>query len=109
MKYWSLLLVGLMIVCAGCFRPKHSVMEVRVPEMKSEECWRIIENALNAELGSFITEKQPDIPNRLVVFTYQNESLGERNIEKVIASAGFDANSTMADPEAKKKLPEGCR
>jgi hypothetical protein len=41
--------------------------------------------------------------------TYDALKLGIKNIEYVIAGAGFDANDTPAPKEAREALPAECR
>jgi hypothetical protein len=35
--------------------------------------------------------------------------MGIKNVQFVIAGAGFDADEIKADPAARAALPEGCR
>jgi copper chaperone CopZ len=92
----------------GCFRKEVVTLVVKVPQMKSQECSRIILNALQGPIDGIITAT-PDLNNRTIAVTYDSTKLATKNIEFVIAGVGFDANDIPAKPEARKALPAGCR
>ena len=92
----------------GCFRQEVRTLVVKVPQMKSADCSKIILNALQGPIDGIVSAT-PDLENRTVAVTYNSTKLATRNIEFVIAGVGFDANDTPAKPEARQALPEGCR
>ena len=95
------------ILAAGCFRQDIKTIVVNVPGMKSPECSKIIQDATAKVDG--IVEVTPDVTAHTVTVRFDSTRLAIKNIEFVIATAGFDANSTVAPPETKAALPAGCR
>ena len=95
------------ILAAGCFRQDIKTIVVNVPGMKSPECSKIIQDATAKVEG--IVEVTPDVTAHTVTVRFDSTRLAIKNIEFVIATAGFDANSTVAPPETKAALPAGCR
>ena len=102
-------LIGLCAVMAlgmGCFRQDRRTITVQVPQVRNEDCLRLVQEAVKSVDGiEFVTNSTPGT----VDVTYNALKLGIRNIEFVIAGAGFDANETKAPPQARAALPEGCR
>lgn len=99
----ALLLAG----SVSCFRQDKRTITVRVPQMRSEDCFRFIQDAVKPVDG--IEQATPDYAQGTVDVTYNAIKLGIKNIEYVIAGAGFDANDTKAPEAARNNLPEGCR
>jgi copper chaperone CopZ len=91
----------------GCFRKDIRTITVEVPQLRSAECSKILLDAASKVDG--IISAKPDIEKHTVDITYNALKLAIKNIEFVIAGAGFDANTTPATPEAKAALPAGCR
>lgn len=105
--YALLLPATLSLLSLGCFRQDVKSIVVDVPQMKSPECSKIIQDAMTKVEG--IVEVTPDINAHTVAVRFDSTRLAIKNIEFVIATAGFDANTTMAPPESKAALPPGCR
>ena len=95
------------MLVSGCFRQDVRTIVVNVPEMKSPECSKIIQDAMLKVEG--IEQVTPDVAARTVTVRFNSTRVAIKNIEFVIATAGFDANSTLAPPETKAALPPGCR
>jgi copper chaperone CopZ len=95
------------VLVAGCFRQDVKTIVVNVPAMKSPECSKIIQDAMLKVEG--IEQVTPDVTAHTVTVRFNSTRVAIKNIEFVIATAGFDANSTMAPPETKAALPAGCR
>ena len=89
------------------FRPDVRVITVQVPQMKSMDCQQRIQDALAKTEG--VQSTQPDLAQHKIDVTYDALKLGIKNIEYVIAGAGFDANDTPAPKEAREALPAECR
>ena len=89
------------------FRHDIRTITVSVPAMGSAECSKRIQDALAKTEG--IRATRPDIANRKVEVEYDAIKLGIRNIQYVIAGAGFDADDTAAPADTKKNLPAECR
>jgi copper chaperone CopZ len=104
----ALLAAALALILAdGCYRKDVRVVTIAVPQMKSEDCARRIQEALAKTEG--IQKVEPNLSAKTVDVRYEALRLGIRNIEHVIADAGFGANDTPAAPAAKAKLPPECQ
>jgi len=73
----------------------------------SEDCLLIVQNATKAVDGIELVQQGAE--SGTLDVTYNAIKLGIRNIEFVIAGAGFDANDTKAPQNVRDALPEGCR
>ena len=100
-------LIALLTVSAGCFRKDVRTIDVSVPQMRSADCGKIIQDALAKTDG--IKSAQPDLNRKVLVIEYEALKLGIKNIEFVIAGVGFDANDVEAPIEVRTNLPAGCR
>ena len=94
---------------AACFRNDIRTVEFDVPQLKSDSCTRFILDVLNSNKVEGVMAVTPNTSTRKLSVTYNSTRLGIKNIEFLIASAGFDANSTMAPAEIKAKLPPECQ
>ena len=95
------------VLGTGCFRQDKRTITVQVPQLRSEECLRFIQDAVKPVEG--IEQVTPHYEQGTLDVTYNAMKLGIRNIEFVIAGAGFDANDTKAPANVRAALPEGCR
>jgi P-type Cu+ transporter len=98
--------VAAFLTC-GCFRQDIRTLVVKVPQMKSADCCKIIQGGLSRVEG--INSAEPDFEKRTITVTYNSTKLSIKNIEFLIAGAGFDANDEVGKSEAKAALPPGCR
>ncbi len=98
-------LVGSLAV-SGCMRQDRRTEAFAVPQMAGPECFRPIQEALKNVEG--VEQVSPDYAARTVAVTYNALKLGIKNVEFIIAGAGFDANTTPGSAEARAKLPAGC-
>ncbi len=97
----------LLAATSACYRPVASTATISVPQIRSDDCGRLAAESLRSMQG--VTGVNI-VPQRSVLeVTYDNTKLGLKNLERAIALAGFDANDTPASPEARQRLPEGCR
>ncbi len=103
----ALALCAVMLAGPGCFRQDRRTITVNVPQLKGPECLRFIQDAAQKVEG--IEQVSPSYESRTVDVTYNAMKLGIKNIEFIIAGAGFDANNTQAPAAARAALPEGCR
>lgn len=89
------------------FRHDIRTVTISVPALKSAECIPVIQEALGRAEG--VLETKGDIQAKTVEVRYDALKLGIKNLEYVIAGAGFNAGSTPASPEAMAALPAACR
>ncbi len=95
------------LLACGCFRQDVRTLVVNVPQMASSDCSKIIQGALSRIEG--IVSAEPDLEKRTMSITYNSTKLSIKNVEFLIAGAGFDANDEPGKPDAKAALPAGCR
>lgn len=101
------LLAALIALSPGCFRQDRRTIVISVPQMRSPACYAIIQEAMKNVDG--IELVRPDYDRRQLEVTYNALKLAIKNIEYVIAGAGFQANDIEPQPEARARLPEECR
>jgi copper chaperone CopZ len=89
------------------FRADIRTVTIEVPAMKSLDCSRRVQDALAKTEG--VRSTTPDVNARRVDIQYDAIKLGIKNLEYVIAGAGFDAGATKAPAEARNALPGECR
>lgn len=90
-------------MAGGCFRQEVQTLIVQVPQMSGEACSRVIQTALASVDG--LQSAQADLDARTITVKYDSSKIARRNIEFVIAGAGFDAN----DIPARAPLPATCK
>lgn len=107
----AIILMGCVFLSLSCRKHDIKTVSVRVPEMKNTHCVNVIQEAFKPRAG--IISMDFDVENRTVAIRYDSMVLAIKNIELIIAEAGFDAygseDGTTALPEAVSKLPPECR
>jgi copper chaperone CopZ len=108
MRKYSFLMIAAACLCLVSCR-KHDIRKVVVetPGIKSPECARVVQEAFMKQPG--IRSVEPDFERGTLAVTYDSMVIAIKNIEFVIAEAGFDANDEKARPEGVAKLPPECR
>lgn len=106
-RFAAVLLAVSACLFAGCFRQDIKTFMVQVPQMKSPECSKIIQDAMSRIEGIYSAE--PDLNARTMAVTYDSKKLSIKNVEYLITGLGFDANHEKGNPEAQANLPAGCR
>ena len=81
--------------------------EVQLSKLKSDECEKAINKALKNTQG--VMDFYIDILESRVHMYVDKSKTTKKDIEKVIADLGYDANDTKANPEAAGKLPADCK
>lgn len=109
MKKWMWLCFLLAAAANGVSCRKHDfrTVVIQVPGLRAPECARIIQNAFSGQPG--VRSIKPDFAARTLTIDYDSMQIALKNMEFVIADAGFDANEVPACPEAAAKLPPECR
>ena len=110
MKYRYLLALALvtgLMMNTSCFRKDVRTVTINTPQIKSPECGKIVQDAFSQIEG--IVSAVPNLQAGTVDVTYDAKVLAIKNIEFIIAGAGYDANETEAPADIRAKLPEGCR
>jgi copper chaperone CopZ len=95
------------LLACGCFRQDVRTLVVKIPQMKSADCSKIIQGALSRIEG--IVSAEPDLEKRTMSITYNSTKLSIKNVEFLIAGVGFDANDEQGKTDAKAALPADCR
>ncbi len=110
-KYISLIVtvVVLMIGGSSCRQHDYHTLVVKVPEMRNQACVDAISKSLGGSPGITRESVKFDIPNRQIIVTYDSLMTADKNIEFLVAKAGFKANDIPADKNAKAALPQECR
>jgi len=97
------LLLGL----SACFRQDIRTLDVQVPQLRSEACAGFVRDAFHRVDGVEAVELM--VSEHIVRVRYDARKMGIKNIEYLLTAAGFEANGQAPDPDARAKLPEGCR
>lgn len=100
-------MAALLMMTAACFRQEIQTFDISVPQMKTMECARLIQEALLRVDG--IKAAQPDLQKQVIAVTYDSEKLSRKNVEFAIADAGFTANDIPANAQKQAALPVECR
>jgi len=131
MKKNILILMGcfsLLMAGSSCRQHDLRTLVIDVPQMRNQACVDIIAKALWPSPGlerisfnpRYKNEAVPyadllgksvkfDIPNHKVTVVFDSLLTADKNIEFLIAKAGFAANSIPADKKATAALPPECR
>lgn len=106
----AILLAGLALACVSCRRTDVRTVVIRVPQMRNQACVERVTDALKqARYGVKMETLQADLESRTVTVQYDSMQLSIKNMEFLIAEAGFDANEVPRDAAAAEKLPAECR
>ena len=83
-------------------------VEISVPGMTNAACATQIQNAFMTPQGPMqgIETIVPDLDGRVVTITYDSMKLARKNLEYIIAGAGFDANDVKAKTNAAALPPK---
>ncbi|HMO51400.1 MAG TPA: heavy-metal-associated domain-containing protein [Kiritimatiellia bacterium] len=96
-----------MLVFTGCFRNDQRVVTFNVPQMQAQECLNFLSGRLRGAEG--VEDVRGDFTAGTVTVTFNGLKLALKNIEFIIAEAGFDVNDTPGAPDARAALPVPCR
>ncbi len=110
-KSFLMVLIGVGGVFSGtsCRQHDFRTLTIEVPEMHNEACVRVIVNAISRTPGLQPNSFKADISGRTVTITYDSLLVADKNIEFMVAKAGFEANGIPRDPKAAAALPPDCR
>lgn len=87
--------------------PKSESVVIKVPTVVCSSCVITITKALKTVEG--VKSTKIDIKKKTATVTYASTKVSLSQIEKAIANAGYDANSTKRDPAAYEKLDACCK
>lgn len=99
-------LMGCMLTGA-CRREDLRTTTIRCPQATDAACAGLIIKALASTEG--VRPESIRIEGSTVSVRYNSMKVAIKNLEFVIADAGFDAGEFPANPEARSALPAGCR
>ena len=81
---------AMVLVVTSCRKDDVRTVVIRVPGMKNEACVQVIRRALApAQYGVRMDSIEVDVENRRITLNYDSMKLSLKNIEFVIAKAGF--------------------
>lgn len=108
--------VVLAIFCVSCRQTDVRTVRIHVPGLKNRLCAEVIEKKMREymqrpgmEKSLTMDKMQFDFRNRTVLVEFDSMKTAFKNIEHLIAEAGFEANGIPANPDAVAKLPPECR
>lgn len=101
--------VSLLMAGVSCRQHDFRTVVVNVPEMRNKACVNAIAKRLGTSPGLHKNSVKFDITNRKIRVTYDSLLTADKNIEFLIAKAGFSANGIPADKKAQAALPAECR
>ena len=104
-----LLSILILISLPACFRQDVITIELQVPQMRSDDCARLVLQSFGRLEADAILRAEPNVAEGTLRVTYNSMRLAIKNIEYAITAAGFDVNEERARPEARQALPERCR
>ena len=104
----AIMLVGLLCLGVSCRRSDFRTVAVYVPAVSERECLEPIMRALYP-YGISPENVAVSLESRMLEIQYDSLHMSTKNIEHLIAGAGFEANGVPADPAAQAALPEPCR
>ncbi len=105
MKFRSIIFAGFLFLgVIGC---GESHAEVSLPTIMCGMCEQTIKSSLNDLDG--IKNVKIDLENKVGAITFDNQKVDLDGIEKAIATLGYQANDTKADPAAYETLPKCCK
>jgi len=100
--------VGVLFSGMSCRQHDFRELTVNVPEMRNDACVRVISGALSRAPGLQRDGVKFDIDGRKITLVYDSLLAADKNIEFLVAKAGFAANAIPADPMAAAALPPDC-
>jgi copper chaperone CopZ len=108
MKFLQIFIfLSVAIATSACFRNDRRTGEFLVPQLNSQECLTYLSGKLRAAEGVELVEG--DLEKNIVRVTFNGLKLALKNIEIVIAEAGFDVNDRPAEARGKASMPAACR
>ena len=105
-----MLLVSISVLASSCRKTDIRPVVIRVPGMINQQCADIVVNALSrARYGVKVKSIETDLATRTIMLNYDSMLLSLKNVEFIIADAGFQANEVPANKTAEAALPDKCR
>ena len=95
-----------LIFTVACRTQDIRIQVIRTPQLINNDCAQILVRDLTKTEG--VSEVIYSLQDKTVTVTYDSMKLALKNLESVIAMAGFDANDTPANPQARAALPVAC-
>ncbi len=104
-----LMLGALLGAVAGCRTKDYRRALIHVPEMRTPAAAERVRAALLQLPGIRVDKLTLDTQRQLVLVVYDSLEVALKNMEHVIADAGFSANDVPARPDAAAALPPALR
>lgn len=109
---WMLPTVAVALALAGasCRRTDVRTAVIRVPQMRTQAgVERVTEAIKQARYAVQVDSIKVDLESRTVTLKYDSMDLAIKNIEFLVAEAGFDANEVPRNAAVAATLPAECR
>ncbi len=102
-------ILGLMILLGlgACRKNDIRTVQIKTPGMTNAACAKVVQDAFAHQPG--INSVRPDFQTHELTVTYNSMVVARKNLEFIVAGAGFDADDTPAFSNAVAKLPAECR
>ncbi|MBT3192940.1 MAG: heavy-metal-associated domain-containing protein [Verrucomicrobia bacterium] len=100
-----LVCLGLLLGCVSCRQHDYRTLTIHVPEMRNSACERVIRGAISRTPGLKQESIKVDLAARTITVTFDTLLAADKNIEFMVAKAGFEANGIPADKKAAAALP----
>lgn len=107
MKSVGMLTFLLVLSLVACRKQDIRTVTIQVPGLKNAACAKLIQDAFMRQPG--IVSVRPDFEKKQVIVSYNSMVIALKNLEYVIAGAGFDADDTKAAANAVAALPPECK
>ncbi len=103
----TFIIAALLAFVIGCDTGKTAKADIQLATMQCGMCKSTIENGVSEIPG--VLKVKVDVEKKVGHVTYKAGVVDLAAIEKAIATLGYDANNTKADPEAYKDLSGCCK
>ncbi len=100
-----LFFVGLQSGCSS--ETNARIAQIKLPTIQCSACAKTVSDALKQLLG--VEEINVDQKKQIAEVRYLAGTTDLAQLEMTVASAGYTANETKADPEAYGALPDCCK
>jgi copper chaperone CopZ len=106
-KFVSALVFSVLLFGSTAIAQKNTEEIKILTSAQCDQCKTRIETAMAFEKG--IVKTDLDVNSKVLTVTYKPSKTTPDKIRKAINEVGYDADNTLANPEAYSKLPACCK